>query len=90
VENAIYHGVARRADAGRIEIIANVTGETLALAVIDDGAGVPERGEAAGVGLSNTRERLQTLHGGEAQLLLEGAVGGGTVVRITMPFRTVR
>jgi hypothetical protein len=33
---------------------------------------------------------LQTLYGGEAQLLLEGAFGGGTVVRITMPFRTVR
>ena len=90
VENAIYHGVARRANAGRIEIVVQVKGDVLELAVVDDGAGVPERGEAAGVGLSNTRERLQTLYGGEAELLLEGAAGGGTCVRITMPLRTVR
>lgn len=88
VENAIHHGVARRADSGRIEIIASVTGDMLTIAVVDDGAGVTDRSDAEGVGLSNTRERLGALYGTSATLVLEAGPAGGTVVRITMPLRT--
>lgn len=87
VENAIRHGVARSAAAGRLDISASVTGDQLHLSVFNDGGGVEERVEAAGVGLANTRDRLITLYGDAATLVLESARGGGAVVRVTLPFR---
>jgi glucose-6-phosphate-specific signal transduction histidine kinase len=86
VENAIKHGVAKRAEAGRIEISARVEGERLELAVRDDGVGMAP-GTAEGVGLSNTRERLHTMYGNEGSLTLRALPGGGTEVSIRIPFR---
>jgi two-component system, LytTR family, sensor kinase len=51
VENAIKHGITKRADSGRIEISAHVLGERLELSVRDDGVGV-KSSYAEGVGLS--------------------------------------
>lgn len=86
VENAIKHGVARRAQAGRVEISALVESGRLRLAVRDDGVGMDEaRGE--GVGLSNTRERLRTLYGDAASVELSTPAEGGTEVVLTLPFR---
>ncbi len=87
VENAVRHGVARRADAGRIEISAHVRDAVLELQVRDDGAGLHERSDTEGVGLSNTRERLRTLYGDHASLALRTASGGGAMVVITLPHR---
>ena len=87
VENAVRHGVAQRADAGRIDITAKVSEDRLQLAVFNDGGSVEERVEAAGVGLANTRDRLKTLYGEAATLVLEGVRGGGAIVRLTLPFR---
>jgi LytS/YehU family sensor histidine kinase len=88
VENAIRHGVAKRADAGRVEIQAEIAGDRLRLSVRDDGAGVDER-TAEGVGLSNTRERLRTLYGEEADLTLHSVAEGGSEAVVTLPFRAV-
>lgn len=88
VENAIKHGVAKRAEAGRIEISARVVGNHLELAVRDDGVGMSAAqitGE--GVGLSNTRERLRTLYGDDAKVTIEAPPDGGTRVVLTIPFR---
>lgn len=75
VENAIRHGVARRAEAGTISISARIVGETLELAVRDDGAGIARLAE--GVGLSNTKERLQALYGDAASVTISEPPGGG-------------
>jgi signal transduction histidine kinase len=86
VENAIKHGVARRADAGRIEISARIAGNQLELSVRDDGVGMsPSQKE--GVGLSNTRERLRTLYGDAAKVTITAPPGGGTEVILTIPLR---
>lgn len=45
------------------------------------------RETTAGVGLSNTRSRLQHLYGDSARLDLADAPGGGACVRVEMPFR---
>jgi LytS/YehU family sensor histidine kinase len=92
VENAITHGLARRIDAGRIDIEARLTNGRLALAVTDDGADHgdeiapgPER-----VGLGNTRARLDALYGdGCYHLSLARVPGRGARVSIEAPLREI-
>lgn len=91
VENALQHGIAQRAGAGRIEVVARREGSDLVLEVSDDGPG-PQPGAAApngeAVGLTNTRRRLAQLYG-ERQALDTGArPGGGFRVRARLPWHT--
>jgi len=83
VENAVRHGIGKRAAAGRLEITARTTGGELIVTVRDDGPG--PNGRSSGVGLKNTRERLQTAYGAAARLTLEHAPAGGAVATITLP-----
>jgi hypothetical protein len=85
VENAIEHGIARRAGAGKIAIRGVRAGETITISVSDDGPGL-ERPGPDGVGLSSTRLRLGELYGARASLSLEPAVGGGLVATVQLPF----
>jgi LytS/YehU family sensor histidine kinase len=84
VENAIKHGVTKRAEAGRIEIAARVAGDRLELSVRDDGVGMGAT-QAEGVGLANTRERLRTMYGDRATMAFHAPPGGGTEVVLTIP-----
>ncbi len=91
VENAIRHGIGRRAAAGLVEISARREGDRLLLSVRDDGPG--PNGTAtplpiSGLGLRNTRARLAQLHGREQSLELTEADGGGALASISLPFRT--
>ena len=85
VENAVEHGVARRAGAGRIAIRAAREGDRLRIAVADDGPGL-ERPALERVGLGNTRLRLGELYGEDGVLTLEPGVPGGLVATVTLPF----
>lgn len=87
IENAVRHGVARRAEAGTLTISAHILGDSLQLSIRDDGAGI-EQPEAEGVGLSNTRERLRTLYGGAASVTITRPATGGTEVVLCLPYRT--
>ena len=90
VENAIKHGIAPRSAPGLVEIRARRENGTLQLRVRDDGAGLPTDSPDAlkeGVGLANTRARLQQLYGTKHRFELGNAPGGGLVVSMTIPFR---
>jgi two-component system LytT family sensor kinase len=90
VENAVKHGIAKRRAAGRIEVRARRLDDRLELAVRDDGPGFEEvqPGGRTGVGLANTRARLEQLYGPEGFEMYRGnGPGGGALVRITLPFR---
>ena len=90
VENAIRHGVAPRAAAGRIEIHAERLNGSLRLQVRDDGRGLPDGTNGTngrGVGIANTRARLAQLYGAEHDFEMRAAPGGGLCVEITIPFR---
>lgn len=91
VENAIEHGIARRAGEGRITIDARDVGASLELRVADDGCGVDcsPHGSAMdeGVGLGNTRLRLGQLYGDAQSLTIEHPRDGGTMVTIAIPLR---
>jgi two-component system LytT family sensor kinase len=90
VENAVRHGIARRTDAGRVVVTARRDGDMLDITVEDDGAGVRSDTDTPnGRGLDNTRERLRTLYGDRASLIVTSAPAPsrGTVARLRLPYR---
>ncbi len=84
VENALEHGVAGRG-RGRIRLTGELRGGRLLLAVEDDGAGLDAGGASFGVGLENTRARLEQQYGGDFGLELALGDGGGVVARLDLP-----
>jgi sensor histidine kinase YesM len=88
VENAIRHGIEPHARPGRIELRARRQADGLALDVSDNGAGLRNHDPAKeGVGLSNTRARLQELYGKAHRFELGRAAEGGLSVQLTIPYR---
>jgi two-component system, LytTR family, sensor kinase len=89
VENAIRHGIAPRSEGGRIEIIASRRDGELTVLVQDNGQGFVGTGIREGLGLRNTRARLEQLYGAGGRLMLTPAPAGGTVVRLNIPFHSL-
>jgi signal transduction histidine kinase len=88
VENALRHGIARRTDSGRLVITARRDGNHLELSVEDDGAGLaPGAADKIGHGIENTRQRLRTLYGEDAALVVGAARPRGTIARLRLPYR---
>lgn len=90
VENSVRHAVAVRLEPGVIEIRAGREDGRLQLSVQDNGPGLsPEHLTAVGkgVGLANTRSRLEHLYGAEQRVTFAEPPGGGLVVTVTLPFR---
>jgi len=90
VENAIKHGLEPKPEGGTLRLHAQVLHGKLAVSVADSGVGFARAGTAGtGVGLANIRERLALLYGGRAALDVAENPGGGTVVTITVPYRSL-
>jgi len=91
VENAIRHGIGPRAAGGSITIQVGRHEEALRLRVADDGIGARlpagQRLAREGVGLGNTRARLQHLYGDRHRITLTTAPGAGFAVDIDVPYR---
>lgn len=91
IENAVKYAVTPREEGGTIRIAAQVHGEQLMITIADDGPGLGngEPGHRpSGVGLRNTRERLQQLYGDRQALTLAPADPHGLVITINLPFET--
>jgi two-component system, LytTR family, sensor histidine kinase LytS len=99
VENAIAHGIAPKAGAGRVRIAARAVEGGYEVSVSDDGIGIPaglretilEQGHSSGmgVGLNNVHRRLVGLFGAESGLRIESrtGAGSGTTVRFRVNAR---
>jgi two-component system, LytTR family, sensor kinase len=90
VENAMRHAVATHTHAGRIEITAMARNGCLRIQVKDNGPGlaadqVSVNQIGKGVGLSNTKARLECLYGSEHLLELANDPNGGLVVTLEIP-----
>jgi two-component system, LytTR family, sensor kinase len=82
----------QRAAPGVIEVGARRVGDRLTIAVRDSGLGVPSDRLAllnGGIGLSNTRSRLQHLYTDRHEFVFAN-VEGGFCVTVTIPFTVSR
>jgi hypothetical protein len=90
VENAIKHGLEPKADGGSLKVKAEIVHGKLAVSVADTGLGFGKAPTAGtGVGLANVRERLQLIYGAKASLAVTENPVGGTIVTITVPYRSL-
>jgi len=89
VENAIKHGIAKRAQGGLIRIAAVRDNGRLTLSVYNDGPRLPNDWDEArsGIGISNVRTRLQGLYGDAYSLRLRNHEPGGVEASVSVPFR---
>jgi two-component system, LytTR family, sensor kinase len=92
VENAVRHGVERRAGTGRVAITARLQNGDVELRISDDGVGIaPARvravlaGAGGGIGLSNVDARLRATFGERYALRIESEQGKGTTTVMTVP-----
>lgn len=91
VENALRHGIAPYAKQGLIEVRGKKKGARLELQVRDSGPGLrnfEQAGTAQGIGLTNTRARLEQLYRDQHNLDLADADEGGLLVTLSLPFCT--
>jgi sensor histidine kinase YesM len=92
VENAVHHGVSRRAAVGCIHVSARRSDEHLEIRICDNGPGLPVDSipNQAGVGLKNTRTRLRQLYKDAAALKVEPGNPCGVIATVQIPFHTLK
>ncbi|MEG2805007.1 histidine kinase [Stenotrophomonas sp.] len=91
VENALRHGIGQRVGSDTIEIEARRDGDALCIEVRNRNSALSAEPTAAGhgIGMANTRLRLQELYGEAAEVRLDMIWPEGVVCRIRLPFRAL-
>ena len=86
VENAVRHGIGKHMQADEISIVGRRENGRLLLEVINH-VGRMENGLEAprGIGLSNTRARLEQLYSDAYSFAIVNREGGGVAVRLSFP-----
>ena len=89
-ENSIKHAIAVQEQGGTITVNVNKFGADLLLDISDDGPGAEIMDgnlyRESGVGLVNTKERLQALYQDKFSLVVSNNQPNGVKVNIRMPF----
>lgn len=88
VENAVKHAVSPREEGGCIRLEAARERKTLLLTIRDDGPGLDLQA-GLGIGLENTRRRMEQLYGDEGALIVQTGEEGFTVM-LRIPARPRR
>jgi two-component system LytT family sensor kinase len=91
VENAIKHGISKRANGGLIQVAAASSNGRLCLSVDNDGPALPADWETrrTGIGIANLRTRLQIMYGTGFELSLRNQGTGGVQALLCLPLATV-
>lgn len=90
VENAIRHGIEPKREGGHIQVRAATLDAQAGwwqLEVIDTGLGLDAlaQTQGEGVGLSNLKQRLQSLYGDSAELTMRPGEQGGLHLTLVLP-----
>ena len=89
IENAIKYAISPSEEGGTLRISARVQRNTLILQLSDTGPGLGNgdgKKKSTGVGLKNTRERLQQLYGEDQAFTLAPNEPSGLTITINMPY----
>jgi two-component system LytT family sensor kinase len=94
VENALKHGLAPKLGDNELIIRVGLSDGFLSLSVEDNGVGLRNTsdrnpGASTGVGLRNVEERLHTIYGQRASLVLENVPRGGSRAVVLIPARII-
>jgi two-component system LytT family sensor kinase len=92
IENAVKHGISRVPGEGQITIRGYRDRDRLKLLVRNTGeaygnSGLPET-RVVGIGLTNIRQRLNTLYGSDFTFSLDWPEDGGCQACLDLPFQT--
>ena len=92
VENAIRHGVEPREGKGTVHVSVRRENGSLRISIADSGRGFSlgqdGRPTREGIGIANTRERLDHIYGPNASLRLGNGTGGGAEAVVVLPALT--
>lgn len=84
-ENAFKHGLGYRSKESCILIHISALGDTLRLEVEDNGRGLGSEPLQEGIGLANTRSRLEALYGAQHRFEILNGPRGGAIARVELP-----
>jgi two-component system, LytTR family, sensor kinase len=85
VENAVRHGVAKQTSHGHITIRARREGDRLIMTVEDNGPGLKAQSNGSGIGISNTRARLEQFYGSDFRFQIANSTERGASVMLDVP-----
>ena len=92
IENAIKHGIKDAKKTAVIEIKASQTNKRINISVSDNGPGFPESDSIEikdGIGLSNTKARLDQLYGKDHAFEISNSKTGGALIQIDIPCKKI-
>ncbi|HVU23965.1 MAG TPA: histidine kinase [Opitutus sp.] len=93
VENAVKHGISRRTEPGVVSVKACRVAERIVIDVENDGPdatahpAAKEDRPAGGIGLANTRARLERLCDGDYELDMARRADGGMRIHLSLPWK---
>lgn len=97
IENAVYHGIDKINDTGKITINVNYENELIKFEVVDNGYGMTDEkikelydildndDLSDGVGIKNIYQRLKVYYGSKASLVISSKPDYGTKISILIP-----
>lgn len=85
IENAIRHGIAQNSNPGEISIYSKKINGTLHLRIRDTGPGITTTNIQEGIGLANTKRRLQHMYGNKFRFEIQNEAVGGLLVSLEIP-----
>ena len=92
VENAIRHGIEPREGKGSVHVSVRRENGTVRISIADSGRGfalgADGRPTREGIGIANTRERLDHMYGSSASLQLGNLTTGGAEAVVRLPALT--
>jgi sensor histidine kinase YesM len=90
IENAIKYAVAPKKSNGLVSITTKIIDDKLLILIKDNGPGInddfPIDYKGKGIGIKNTKERLNKLYGNKASINFENIKDGGLLITLKIPF----
>ena len=89
VENAIKHGISKKALGGTVAVYVTKVEDKLSVEVHNDGEYKKENKPDVGIGLYNSQKRLQILYGENADLTIEN-YNNKVVAKLNVPYQNLK